>query len=241
MAPTTIATENTCTTITVDDAELRMYMSTQLQKLADLVTTKCVGCDAPAPAAYARICDTHFIGSCCLTKKSKHFKICSDRRGDHKMCPAAGCRNTPRDKPSIDHQFTAVVRSGREVVDDNARHIGVDQRSTLRAEILEEARVNMLAKAPSRKRKVDCAPGEWDAIQTTKKERKVAKERVDAFHLDNAFMAPRQKAFMIQAMGSQAAYDAWEAAERAPAVEPAPEPVTDDEPIDSDCMECDEE
>lgn len=240
MSTAAIATENTCTALTVDDAELRMYMSTQLQTLADLVTAKCVGCDAPAPAAYARICGRHFIGRCCLTKKSKHFKICSDRRGDHKMCPAAGCRNTPCANPTIDHQFTAVMLSGREVVDDNARHIGVDERATLRAEILEEARVNMLANAPSRKRKVDCATGEWDAMQAAKKERKVAKDQVDAFHLDNAFMAPRQKAYMILAMGSQDAYDAWEAAERAPVVEPAPEPAADDEPIDTDCMECDE-
>ena len=239
MAPTT--TTNTCTALALDDAELRMYMSTKLQALDYLVKSACDGCGALEPSAYGWICDRHVLGGgCCLKKKTAHFKICSDRRGDHKMCPVTGCRNAPRSNPVVDHRFTAVMLAGRQAVDFETHEamLRANNRAEITAEVTAEVTAKVRAeknkRVPSRKLKADCAPDEWEEIQMAKRMRKAERDETAEVNRHNAKLVALQMSKMVTLMGS-AGYEAWMEEALAPAPTPAPTPA----PIAPDCMECD--
>ena len=233
---TTTTTTNQCTFLAIDDTELRKYKSTNLEALDDLVNAKCDGCGALHPSVYGYICPRHVLGGCCLNKKTAHFKICSDRRGDHRMCPKTGCRNTPIDKPVVDHRFTAVMIAGRRAVDSETR---ADTLAEIIAEVTEtvtaKVRAEMNDRVPSRKAKADHAPGEWERKQTTKKMRKAERNKTAEINLDNAMIRPIHVAKIEEFLGVDG-YQAWiDEVHAANAMAAAPAPIA------ADRMECDRE
>ena len=230
MAPETV---NTCTTLAIDNAELRQYLSSEMREFADLLAG-CDRCGLAEPKTYSRICDQHYLGDCCAKRKGNWFKVCADRRGEHNLCPVGGCRAVPRTEPVVDHRFTAVMLAGRKAVDHTANEareaeIRADARATLHAE--------MAIRAPSRKRKVDCTPEEWSGMQAAKKERKAERGEAERTNHHNAQFVALASAKMIEFMG-RAAFEEWEKWAFPPAAPPA-------SPIDAatgcgECGECEE-
>jgi len=230
MAPETV---NTCTALAIDNAELRQYLSHEMREFAELLKG-CDRCGLAEPKTYSRICDQHYLGDCCAKKKGNWFKVCADRRGEHKFCPVAGCRAAPRTEPAVDHRFTAVMLAGRKAVDHTANEareaeIRADARATLHAE--------MAIRAPSRKRKADCSTEEWSEMQSAKKERKVERDEAKELARHNAKLVALQRQKLIELVGT-AGYEAWMDLALAPAAPAAP-PAS---PIDAamGCGECEE-
>ena len=221
-------TANTCTTMTIDNAELRQYLSREMREFAELLKG-CDLCGLTEPKTYSRICEHHYLGDCCAKRKGNWFKICADRRGEHKLCPVGGCRAVPRTEPVVDHRFTAVMIAGRKAVDHTANEareseIRSDARATLHAE--------MAIRAPSRKRKADCTDEEWAEMQAAKKERKTERDEAKEIARHNAKFVALASDKMVELMG-RAAFEEWAEWALAPAAPPA-------SPIDAamGCGEC---
>ena len=225
-------TANTCTTLTIDNAELRQYLSREMRDFAELLKG-CDLCGLAEPKTYSRICEHHYLGDCCAKRKGNWFKVGTDRRGEHKLCPVGGCRAVPRTEPVVDHRFTAVMIAGRKAVDHTANEareseIRSDARATLHAE--------MATRAPSRKRKADCTAEEWSEMQAAKKERKADRDEATALARHNANLVALQRQKLIELIGT-AGYEAWMDVALAPAAPPA-SPI--DSPMGCGCEACEE-
>ena len=197
-------TANTCTTLAIDNSELRRYLSREMREFADLLKG-CDLCGAAEPKTYSRICDQHYLGDCCAKRKSNWSKVGADRRGEHKLCPVAGCRCAPRTQPVVDHRFTAVMLTGRKAVDHTANEareaeIRSDARAALHAE--------MAVRAPSRKRKADCTAEEWAEMQLAKRERKAERDEAKELAEHNAKFVALASDKMIELIGREA-YEEW--------------------------------
>ena len=237
---------NACTTLTLHDSEKAKYLSKPMDELSSAVSSNgCDGCGNKEPTAFYSICGHrhHHLGNCCSRDKSKWFKTVSDRRGDHKRCPVAGCTGEALDKPVFEAKYSALAIAARKACE-------YELHEAISAEIRAKDRDERNKKAPSRKRKADVIADEgleaWESKQSAKKARAAGRKEKAATDAFNAKFVDQQEAKLIELMGEDA-YATWRAAVTAPAVgEAGPSSAgASAAPIDEDlfgeCGECDEE
>jgi hypothetical protein len=228
------ATVNTCTTLALHDSEKAKYLSKPMDELATLSTNGCDLCGDREPTAFYSVCGRrqHYAGNCCAKDKSKWFKTVSDRRGDHKRCPVAGCAGTALDNPVFEAKLSAVMVASRKAVEH-------ELHEAISAEIRDQDRAERNARAPSRKRKADVIADEgleaWEAKQAAKKARADARKEAEEVNRHNSKMVTLMSAKMVELMG-RAAFEEWRAAATAP-----PAAAAAAGPSSDACEECDEE
>ena len=207
------AAANTCTTLTLHDSEKAKYLSQPMDELSTTVASNgCDGCGNKEPAAFYSVCGHrhHYIGSCCHRDKSKWCKVVSDRRGDHKRCPVAGCTGEALDKPVFEAKYSALAIAARKACE-------YELHEAISAEIRAKDREERNQKAPSRKRKADCTDEEWAATKSAKQSRAADRKRKTEADAYNAKLVDQQEAKLIELMGEDA-YATWRDAVMAPAV-----------------------
>ena len=173
-----MAAANTCTTLALDNEELRRYLTTEMRKLAVLLDgSRCNLCGNGEVKAFSRICDSHFLGDCCAGRRGNWFKTVHDRRGEHKCCPVDGCRAAPREQPTVDKPYTALVLAGRLAVEEVGNEARLaETRAQAHATAVDAARAQR-GLPPSRKRKIDCdTPAEWADISAARAAARLAKK-----------------------------------------------------------------
>lgn len=219
--------ENTCTTLTLHDSEKAKYLSKPMDDLSNLVTSGCDLCSKTDIETFHRVCERgHHLGECCKPRKANWFKICSDRRGDRRVCPVEGCRAEPLGEPKLDAKFTNLTIAARKACE-------YELHEATMATVRDELRAENDRRVPSRKRKADCTDEEWEAKQAAKRARADAKRLKEKTEAINAKLLGAQKAKLIALMGIEA-YGEWVEAildEEAPVEAPVER---------AECAECEE-
>jgi hypothetical protein len=204
-----MAAANTCTTLAVDNEELRRYLTTEMRKLAVLLdASRCNLCGNGDVKAFSRICDSHFLGDCCAGRRGNWFKTVHDRRGEHKCCPVDGCRAAPREHPTVDKPYTALVLAGRLAVEEVGNEARVaETRDQAHATAVDAARAER-GLPPSRKRQIDCTAEEWADIRATRAEARVAKKAKKArqAHIEKFELKGSEK---LRELLGREGYKAW--------------------------------